>query len=71
MMYSAESIMNVLEEKLYVTLQHAWLLCRRSKRLGSPGRREVGHGNLAENALKATLPAKIVSIFHTYSFRNY
>ena len=28
------------------------------KRLGSPGRREVGHGNLAERALKAALPAK-------------
>lgn len=26
------------------------------KRLGSPGRREVGHGNLAERALKAALP---------------
>lgn len=28
------------------------------KRMGSPGRREVGHGNLAERALKAALPNK-------------
>lgn len=28
------------------------------KRLGSPGRREVGHGNLAERALKVALPSK-------------
>lgn len=27
-------------------------------RMGSPGRREVGHGKLAERALKATLPSK-------------
>ena len=27
-------------------------------RVGSPGRREVGHGKLAERALKATLPTK-------------
>jgi polyribonucleotide nucleotidyltransferase len=26
------------------------------KRLGSPGRREVGHGNLAERAVRATIP---------------
>lgn len=27
-------------------------------RMGAPGRREIGHGKLAERALKATLPAK-------------
>ena len=27
-------------------------------RVGSPGRREIGHGKLAERALKATLPSK-------------
>lgn len=29
------------------------------KRLGAPGRREVGHGNLAERALRATLPPQL------------
>ena len=29
------------------------------KRLGAPGRREVGHGNLAERALRAAIPDKL------------
>lgn len=28
------------------------------KRIGSPGRREIGHGNLAERALRAVIPTK-------------
>ncbi len=55
----SESIMNVLEEKTFMLHYNMpGYSVGEVKRLGSPGRREVGHGNLAERALKATLPAK-------------
>ncbi len=55
----SESIMNVLEEKTFMLHYNMpGYSVGEVKRLGSPARREVGHGNLAERALKATLPAK-------------
>ncbi|WGL58565.1 polyribonucleotide nucleotidyltransferase [Pigmentibacter sp. JX0631] len=55
----AESIMNVLEEKTFMLHYNMpGYSVGEVKRLGSPGRREVGHGNLAERALKATFPTK-------------
>ncbi len=55
----SESIMNVLEEKTFMLHYNMpGYSVGEVKRLGSPARREVGHGNLAERALKAALPAK-------------
>jgi polyribonucleotide nucleotidyltransferase len=55
----SESIMNVLEEKTFMLHYNMpGYSVGEVKRLGSPARREVGHGNLAERALKATLPPK-------------
>ncbi|KAB8039045.1 polyribonucleotide nucleotidyltransferase [Silvanigrella paludirubra] len=55
----SESIMNVLEEKTFMLHYNMpGYSVGEVKRLGSPGRREVGHGNLAERALKASLPTK-------------
>lgn len=55
----SESIMNILEEKTFMLHYNMpGYSVGEVKRLGAPGRREVGHGNLAERALKATLPAK-------------
>lgn len=55
----SESIMNVLEEKTFMLHYNMpGYSVGEVKRLGTPGRREVGHGNLAERALKAALPAK-------------
>lgn len=55
----SESIMNVLEEKTFMLHYNMpGYSVGEVKRLGSPGRREVGHGNLAERALRASLPTK-------------
>ncbi|BBH51819.1 polyribonucleotide nucleotidyltransferase [Fluviispira sanaruensis] len=55
----SESIMNVLEEKTFMLHYNMpGYSVGEVKRLGSPARREVGHGNLAERALKAALPAR-------------
>ncbi|RDB37130.1 polyribonucleotide nucleotidyltransferase [Spirobacillus cienkowskii] len=55
----SESIVNVLEEKTFMLHYNMpGYSVGEVKRLGSPARREVGHGNLAERALKATLPPK-------------
>ncbi|MBX9836843.1 MAG: polyribonucleotide nucleotidyltransferase, partial [Silvanigrellaceae bacterium] len=55
----SESIMNVLEEKTFMLHYNMpGYSVGEVKRLGSPARREVGHGNLAERALKASLPTK-------------
>jgi polyribonucleotide nucleotidyltransferase len=53
----SESLRNPLEEKLFM-LQYNMpgYSVGEPKRLGSPGRREVGHGNLAERAVRAIVP---------------
>jgi polyribonucleotide nucleotidyltransferase len=53
----SESLRNPMEEKLFM-LQYNMpgYSVGEPKRLGSPGRREVGHGNLAERAVKAAIP---------------
>lgn len=54
-----ESIASVLNEKSFMLHYNMpGYSVGEVKRLGSPGRREVGHGNLAERALKAALPSK-------------
>jgi polyribonucleotide nucleotidyltransferase len=56
----SESINHVLEEKnFFLHYTMPGYSVGEPKRLGSPGRREVGHGNLAEKALRASLPPKI------------
>ncbi len=52
-----ESLRTPLEEKLFMLHYNMpGYSVGEPKRLGSPGRREVGHGNLAERALRATIP---------------
>ena len=42
------------------------------RRLGSPGRREIGHGYLAERALTAVLPTEAEFPYtHPFRYRNY
>lgn len=54
-----ESIVNVSEEKAFMLHYNMpGYSVGEVKRLGAPARREVGHGNLAERALKAVLPSK-------------
>lgn len=54
-----ETIVNVSEEKPFMLHYNMpGYSVGEVKRLGAPGRREVGHGNLAERALKAALPSK-------------
>jgi polyribonucleotide nucleotidyltransferase len=56
----SESVANVLEEKHFMLHYNMpGYSVGEAKRLGSPGRREVGHGNLAERALKAAVPPKM------------
>jgi polyribonucleotide nucleotidyltransferase len=53
----SESLAAVLEEKHFMLHYNMpGYSVGEAKRLGSPGRREVGHGNLAERALKASIP---------------
>lgn len=53
----SESLRNPLEEKLFMLHYNMpGYSVGEPKRLGSPGRREVGHGNLAERAVRATIP---------------
>ncbi len=55
-----ESLRTPLEEKLFMLhYNFTGYSVGEPKRLGSPGRREVGHGNLAERALRATIPPAI------------
>ena len=52
-----ESIANVMNEKSFMLHYNMpGYSVGEVKRLGAPNRREVGHGNLAERALKITLP---------------
>ncbi|MBX9702750.1 MAG: polyribonucleotide nucleotidyltransferase, partial [Silvanigrellaceae bacterium] len=54
-----ESIVNLMEERPFMLHYNMpGYSVGEVKRLGSPGRREVGHGNLAERALRAALPVK-------------
>jgi polyribonucleotide nucleotidyltransferase len=54
-----ESIMNVLEEKSFMLHYNMpGYSVGEVKRLTSPGRREIGHGHLAERALRASIPTK-------------
>ncbi|MES2614287.1 MAG: polyribonucleotide nucleotidyltransferase [Bdellovibrionota bacterium] len=54
-----ESIASVLNEKTFMLHYNMpGYSVGEVKRLGAPARREVGHGNLAERALKAALPLR-------------
>ena len=56
----SESLAKVLEEKHFMLHYNMpGYSVGEAKRLGSPGRREVGHGNLAERALRASVPARV------------
>jgi polyribonucleotide nucleotidyltransferase len=55
-----ESILNSSEEKSFMLHYNMpGYSVGEPKRMGSPGRREVGHGNLAERALKVSVPPKV------------
>lgn len=56
----SESINAILEEKHFMLHYNMpGYSVGECKRLGSPARREVGHGNLAERALKAAIPPRL------------
>jgi polyribonucleotide nucleotidyltransferase len=55
-----ESIAKIAEEKRFMLHYNMpGYSVGEPKRLGAPGRREVGHGNLAERALRSALPSKL------------
>jgi polyribonucleotide nucleotidyltransferase len=56
----SETLTNVLEEKHFMLHYNMpGYSVGEPKRLGSPGRREVGHGALAERALRSAMPHKL------------
>jgi len=56
----SETLTNVLEEKHFMLHYNMpGYSVGEAKRLMSPGRREVGHGNLAERALKPSIPSRV------------
>jgi polyribonucleotide nucleotidyltransferase len=56
----SETLSSVLEEKHFMLHYNMpGYSVGEPKRLGSPGRREVGHGALAERALKSAMPHKL------------
>ena len=56
----SESLTATLEEKHFMLHYNMpGYSVGEPKRLGSPGRREVGHGHLAERAIKAVVPEKV------------
>ena len=56
----SESVYNVLEEKAFMLHYNMpGYSVGEPKRMGTPGRREVGHGALAERALRSSVPPRI------------
>lgn len=56
----SESVYSPLEEKHFMLHYNMpGYSVGEPKRLGAPGRREVGHGNLAERALRASVPSRL------------
>ncbi|MEN9529967.1 MAG: polyribonucleotide nucleotidyltransferase, partial [Pseudomonadota bacterium] len=56
----SESVYSPLEEKHFMLHYNMpGYSVGEPKRLGAPGRREVGHGNLAERALRASVPSRM------------
>jgi polyribonucleotide nucleotidyltransferase len=56
----SESVYSPLEEKHFMLHYNMpGYSVGEPKRLGAPGRREVGHGNLAERALRASVPNRL------------
>lgn len=56
----SESVYSPLEEKHFMLHYNMpGYSVGEPKRLGSPGRREVGHGNLAERALRPSVPSRL------------
>lgn len=56
----SESVYSPLEEKHFMLHYNMpGYSVGEPKRLGAPGRREVGHGNLAERALRASVPSRV------------
>lgn len=56
----SESLDSPLEEKHFMLHYNMpGYSVGEAKRIGAPGRREVGHGNLAERALRASIPPRL------------
>ena len=56
----SESVYSPLEEKHFMLhYNFPGYSVGEPKRLGAPARREVGHGNLAERALRASVPSRV------------
>lgn len=56
----SESILNPLEEKHFMLHYNMpGYSVGEAKRIGAPSRREVGHGNLAERALRPSVPSRV------------
>jgi polyribonucleotide nucleotidyltransferase len=51
----------VSAKSLHAALQLPALLCRRDRHVGSPKRREIGHGRLAKRGVQAVMPSPMIS----------